>query len=72
MEVNIQRLRELRWQKVLSMRELEEMSGVSYNTIYLASRKRCYGSATQNDPQDSPSPWSEACGTSDRRAIDHG
>ena len=28
------RLRELRRQKVLSMRELEEMSGVSYNTIW--------------------------------------
>ena len=34
MEVNIQRFRELRRQKVLSMRELEEMSGVSYNTIW--------------------------------------
>jgi transcriptional regulator with XRE-family HTH domain len=34
MEVNIQRLRELRRQKVLSMRELEGMSGVSYNTIW--------------------------------------
>ena len=30
----MQRLRELRRQKVLSMRELEEMSGVSYNTIW--------------------------------------
>ena len=34
MEVNMQRLKELRRQKVLSMRELEEMSGVSYNTIW--------------------------------------
>jgi transcriptional regulator with XRE-family HTH domain len=34
MEVNVQRLRELRRQKVLSMRELEEMSSVSYNTIW--------------------------------------
>ena len=34
MEVNVRRLRELRRQKVLSMRELEEMSGVSYNTIW--------------------------------------
>jgi transcriptional regulator with XRE-family HTH domain len=34
MEVNVQRLRELRRQKVLSMREVEEMSGVSYNTIW--------------------------------------
>jgi transcriptional regulator with XRE-family HTH domain len=34
MEVNIQRLRQLRRQKVLSMQELEEMSGVSYNTIW--------------------------------------
>lgn len=34
MEVNVARLKELRRQKVLSMRELEEMSGVSYNTIW--------------------------------------
>jgi len=34
MEVNVQRLKELRRQRVLSMRELEEMSGVSYNTIW--------------------------------------
>jgi transcriptional regulator with XRE-family HTH domain len=34
MEVNVQRLKELRRQKVLSMRELEEISGVSYNTIW--------------------------------------
>ncbi|WP_205544220.1 helix-turn-helix domain-containing protein [Rubrobacter indicoceani] len=34
MEVNMQRLRELRKLKVLSMRELEERSGVSYNTIW--------------------------------------
>ena len=34
MEVNVQRLRDLRRQRVLSMRELEEMSGVSYNTIW--------------------------------------
>ncbi len=32
--MNMQRLRELRRQKVLSMRELEEASGVSYNTIW--------------------------------------
>ena len=30
----MQRLLELRRQKVLSMRELEEMSDVSYNTIW--------------------------------------
>ena len=30
----MQRLRELRHQSVLSMRELEEASGVSYNTIW--------------------------------------
>jgi transcriptional regulator with XRE-family HTH domain len=34
MEVNVERLRELRRKKVLSTRELEEMSGVSYNTIW--------------------------------------
>ena len=32
--MNVQRLRGLRRQRVLSMRELEEMSGVSYNTIW--------------------------------------
>jgi transcriptional regulator with XRE-family HTH domain len=30
----VARLRELRRQRVLSMRELEERSGVSYNTIW--------------------------------------
>ena len=30
----MKRLRELRKQRVLSMRELEEASGVSYNTIW--------------------------------------
>lgn len=30
----MQRLRELRKDKVLSMRELEELAGVSYNTIW--------------------------------------
>ncbi len=34
MEVDVARLRDLRRQKVLSMRELEERSGVSYNTIW--------------------------------------
>jgi transcriptional regulator with XRE-family HTH domain len=34
MEVNVERLRELRREQVLSLRELEEMSGVSYNTIW--------------------------------------
>jgi transcriptional regulator with XRE-family HTH domain len=34
MEIDAQRLRELRQQRVLSMRELEERSGVSYHTIW--------------------------------------
>jgi transcriptional regulator with XRE-family HTH domain len=34
MEVNVDRLKELRRERVLSLRELEEMSGVSYNTIW--------------------------------------
>ena len=34
MEVNVERLRELRQEQVLSLRELEERSGVSYNTIW--------------------------------------
>ena len=34
MEVNVQRLRELRHLRVLTLRELEEESGVSYNTIW--------------------------------------
>ena len=33
-EVNVARLRELRQQRVLSMRELQQRSGVSYNTIW--------------------------------------
>ena len=34
MEVNVERLRELRRERVLSLRELEAKSGVSYNTIW--------------------------------------
>jgi transcriptional regulator with XRE-family HTH domain len=34
MEVNAERLRKLRRERVLSLRELEEKSGVSYNTIW--------------------------------------
>jgi transcriptional regulator with XRE-family HTH domain len=34
MEVNVERLKELRRARVLSLRELEERSGVSYNTIW--------------------------------------
>ena len=34
MEVNVQRLKELRRERVLSLRELEDRSGVSYNTIW--------------------------------------
>jgi transcriptional regulator with XRE-family HTH domain len=34
MEVNVERLKELRRGRVLSLRELEERSGVSYNTIW--------------------------------------
>ena len=34
MEVNVERLKELRQDRVLSLRELEEKSGVSYNTIW--------------------------------------
>ena len=34
MEVNVERLKELRRERVLSLRELEEKSGVSSNTIW--------------------------------------
>jgi transcriptional regulator with XRE-family HTH domain len=34
MEVNVERLKELRRERVLSLRELEKRSGVSYNTIW--------------------------------------
>jgi transcriptional regulator with XRE-family HTH domain len=34
MEVNVERLKELRSERVLSLRDLEERSGVSYNTIW--------------------------------------
>ncbi len=37
-EVNAQRLRELRERKVLALRELEELSGVAYNTIWRLER----------------------------------
>ena len=33
-EVDLRKLKELRRHKVLSMRELENLSGVSYNTIW--------------------------------------
>jgi DNA-binding XRE family transcriptional regulator len=34
MEVDTEKLKELRRRRVLSMRELEELSGVSHNTIW--------------------------------------
>ncbi len=34
MEVNVAKLRELRRRRVLTLRELEEESGVSYNTVW--------------------------------------
>jgi transcriptional regulator with XRE-family HTH domain len=34
LEVNVERLTELRRERVLSPQELEERSGVSYNTIW--------------------------------------
>ena len=40
-EVDVERLRELRRRRVLTLRELEEESGVSYNTIWrLQNRHR--------------------------------
>jgi transcriptional regulator with XRE-family HTH domain len=34
MDVNVAKLKELRQRRVLTLRELEEESGVSYNTIW--------------------------------------
>jgi HTH-type transcriptional regulator, competence development regulator len=34
MEVNVAKLKELRQRRVLTLRELEEESGISYNTIW--------------------------------------
>jgi transcriptional regulator with XRE-family HTH domain len=34
MEVNVAKLKELRQRRVLTLREVEEESGVSYNTIW--------------------------------------
>lgn len=34
MELDTKKLRALREERVLSLRDLEELSGVSYNTIY--------------------------------------
>ena len=39
-EVDVQKLKELRRHKVLSMRELEALSGVSYNTIWRLETRR--------------------------------
>jgi HTH-type transcriptional regulator, competence development regulator len=33
-EVNVDRLKALRYQRVLTLRELEQRSGVAYNTIW--------------------------------------
>ena len=33
-EVNVDRLKALRHQRVLTLRELEQLSGVAYNTIW--------------------------------------
>jgi transcriptional regulator with XRE-family HTH domain len=40
MEVNVERVRELRREQVLSLRDLEERSGVSYNTIWRIEDRR--------------------------------
>ncbi len=40
MRLNVRKLRQLRRHKVLSMRELEEKSGVSYNTIWRLETER--------------------------------
>ena len=40
MRLNVRKLRQLRRQKVLSMRELEEKSGVSYNTVWRLEPER--------------------------------
>ena len=40
MRLNVRKLRQLRRQKVLSMRELEEKSGVSYNTVWRLETER--------------------------------
>ena len=62
MEVNLQRSRELRRQRVLSMRELEEASGVSYNTICYLETVQDWGAAAA-DFQDRRRAQSIAGGT---------
>jgi transcriptional regulator with XRE-family HTH domain len=45
MEVDAKKLRNLREARILSLRELEELSGVSYNTIWfieVGRRKRTH------------------------------
>ena len=39
-EVNVAKLRELRQRRVLTLHELEERSGVSYNTIWRLENRR--------------------------------
>jgi transcriptional regulator with XRE-family HTH domain len=40
MEVDTEKLKKLRRRRVLSMRELEELSGVSHNTIWRIEARR--------------------------------
>jgi hypothetical protein len=53
MEVNVERLKEPRRERVLSLRELEEKSGVSYNTIW----------RIEDDKQGAPPNGTEAGGS---------
>jgi transcriptional regulator with XRE-family HTH domain len=46
-EVDVQKLKQLRRRKVLSMRELQALSGVSYNTIWRLET----GRTTQAQPR---------------------
>jgi transcriptional regulator with XRE-family HTH domain len=48
MEINFERLRKLWKDKVVSMRELEELAGVSYNTIWRLETGR-QGGASEDD-----------------------
>jgi predicted DNA-binding transcriptional regulator AlpA len=71
MEVNVERLKELRRERVLSLRELEERSGVSYNTIWRLEDGR-QGGASPDYTEAGGSSRSGACRAAEGRAVGRG
>src|SRR4028118_2287822 len=66
MEVNVERLKELRRERVLSLRELEEKSGVSYNTVW-----RLEGGRAAEGAEGGAGPLLAGAGGEVRRFLQH-